>query len=302
MSRSPSPDRTPVAAEASQIFQPLSFSRTLFSRGMTVLAFVLSAIAILPLFSVLFEVVKNGLPRLTWDTFVQLPAPAGMEGVPDGFANCILGTLMMVGVASLISIPIGIMAAIYLSEFGQGTILGSVIRFLITVLSGVPSIVVGLFAYSVIVFTTKTFSGLAGSFGLAIVMIPIITLSTLEALKLVPTTQRLASAALGANRFQTTFKIVVSSALPVITTGTLLAIARAIGETAPLIFTALFSINWPDGLLQPTPSLSVMIYNYAGSPFLEQNAMAWTGALVLVFLVLCINLISRLVVAKAVKL
>ncbi|MFM7546036.1 MAG: phosphate ABC transporter permease PstA [Synechococcales cyanobacterium] len=298
MSTSPISHPSVSDTDASLIFQPLSFNRTFFSRGMTGLAFVLSGLAILPLFSILFEVIKNGLPQLTLDTFTQLPAPAGMEGIPDGFANCIIGTLMMVFLASLMSIPIGILAAIYLSEFGQGSTIGSGIRFLITVLSGVPSIVVGLFAYTVIVFTTKTFSGLAGSFALAIVMVPIITLSTLEALKLVPTAQRLASSALGANRFQTTFKIVVSSALPVITTGTLLAISRAIGETAPLIFTALFTINWPDGFFQPTPSLSVMIYNYAGSPFTEQNAMAWTGALVLVFIVLCINIFSRLVLAK----
>jgi len=298
MSTSPISHPSVSDTDASLIFQPLSFNRTFFSRGMTGLAFVLSGLAILPLFSILFEVIKNGLPQLTLDTFTQLPAPAGMEGIPDGLGNCIIGTLMMVFLASLMSIPIGILAAIYLSEFGQGSTIGSGIRFLITVLSGVPSIVVGLFAYTVIVFTTKTFSGLAGSFALAIVMVPIITLSTLEALKLVPTAQRLASSALGANRFQTTFKIVVSSALPVITTGTLLAISRAIGETAPLIFTALFTINWPDGFFQPTPSLSVMIYNYAGSPFIEQNAMAWTGALVLVFIVLCINIFSRLVLAK----
>jgi phosphate transport system permease protein len=217
-----------------------------------------------------------------------------MEGVTDGFGNAIIGTLVMVGVASLFSIPIGVLTAIFLAEFGQSQTLVGVIRFIVIVLSGVPSIVVGVFAYGVIVLSTKSFSALAGSFALTVVMLPITVLSTEEALKLVPNTQRLASAALGGDRFQTTMRVVVRTALPGITTGILLAIARASGETAPLIFTALFSQNWVQSLLQPAPSMSVLIYNYANSPFVEQNQTAWTASLVLVALVLLINVLSRL--------
>jgi phosphate transport system permease protein len=252
-----------------------------------------------PLGAVLVEILKQGLPNLRWEVLVSLPAPIGMEGVSNGFGNAILGTFIMVGLAALVSVPVGMLAAIFLSEFGQKAAVTETLRFIVTVLSGVPSIVVGVFAYGVIVFTTKQFSAIAGSFALAVVMLPIIILSTEEALKLVPISQRLASSALGANRLQTTLRVVVTSALPGITTGILLAIARAAGETAPLIFTALFSQNWPDplpeGLFSPMPSMSVLIYNYANSPYIEQNQMAWTASLVLVGLVLITSILSRLV-------
>ncbi|HAZ46907.1 MAG TPA: phosphate ABC transporter, permease protein PstA, partial [Cyanobacteria bacterium UBA11371] len=142
------------------------------------------------------------------------------------------------------------------------------------------------------------FSALAGGFALSILMLPVVALTTEEALKLVPISQRLASSALGATRFQTTFKIVVATALPGVTTGILLAVARAAGETAPLVFTALFSDNWPDGLFNPTPSLSVLIYNYANSPFPEQNNLAWTASVVLVSLILLISVASRMVTRR----
>lgn len=298
MVSSPDPTSDFLAIEStSDLTRPLPVVRQVFNHGMTVLAFLLTGLALLPLFSLVIEILKQGLPNLKWEVFTSLPAPQGLEGVPNGFGNAILGTLIMVGLAALVSIPIGILTAIYLAEFGRGRV-PEIVRFIVTVLTGVPSIVVGVFAYAVIVFSTKRFSGLAGSFALAVVMLPIIVLSTEEALKLVPKTQRLASAALGGSRFQTVFRVVFLSALPGITTGLLLAIARAAGETAPLIFTALFSQNWPTGLLDPMASLSVMIYNYAQSPFVEQNQMAWTASLVLLSLVLVTNVLSRLATRK----
>ena len=276
----------------------LPIKRQLFSYGMTAIALLLTALAILPLFSILFSILQQGLPQLNWQVFTVLPSPTGMVGEPDGFGNAIIGTAVMVAIASLISVPIGIMTAIFLAEFSQGSAIAGFVRFVVTILSGVPSIVVGVFAYGVIVLTTKEFSALAGSFALAVVMLPIVVLSTESALLLVPMAQKLASAGLGANRFQTTFKVVLASALPGIMTGILLAIARASGETAPLIFTALFSNNWFDNLLSPTSSLSVLIYNYISSGFVEKYNMAWTAALVLLGLIMLLNLSARLLTRK----
>jgi len=276
----------------------LPIKRQLFSYGMTAIALLLTALAILPLFSILFSILQQGLPQLGWQTFTALPSPTGSVGEPDGFGNAIIGTAVMVGIASLISIPIGVMTAIFLAEFSQGSAIASFVRFVVTILSGVPSIVVGVFAYGVIVLTTKEFSALAGSFALAVVMLPIVVLSTESALLLVPMAQKLASAGLGASRFQTTFKVVLASALPGIITGILLAIARAAGETAPLIFTALFSNSWFDNLLSPTSSLSVLIYNYISSGFVEKYNMAWTAALVLLGLIMLLNLSARLLTRK----
>jgi phosphate transport system permease protein len=291
--RLPTSIADPNALEA-DLSAPLPMARQWFSYGMTAIAFLLTGLALLPLFAILWEILRQGLPRLSWEALVSLPAPMGVTGIPNGFGNAILGTLIMVAVASLISIPIGVLTAIFLSEFGQTSRITNIVRFIATVLSGVPSIVVGVFAYGVIVLTAKHYSAMAGSFALAVIMLPIVVLATEGALQLVPQPQRLASAALGANRLQTTFGVVVAAALPGITTGILLAIARAAGETAPLIFTALYTENWPTQLSDPAPSLSVLIYNYANSPYPEQSEMAWTASLVLIGLVLVLSVGSRL--------
>jgi phosphate transport system permease protein len=295
-------DRTPSTTEAEflerELYQPLSLPRTLFSRGMTILAFVLTAIALLPLFAIFWEILRQGIGKLSWEVFVSLPAPIGVENQPNGFANAILGTLIMVGIASLLSIPIGVMTGIFLSELGGNTGVANTIRFMTKILSSVPSIIVGVFAYAVIVLATKQFSALAGGFALGIIMLPIIALTTEEALKLIPKSYRLASAGLGCDRFQTTFRIVLPAALPAMTTGALLAVARVSGETAPLLFTALSSSNWPDGIFNPTPSLSVLIYKYASSPYPQQNAMAWTASLVLLGIVLLSSILSRYFIRK----
>ena len=285
-----------------ELNQPLPLGRTLFSWGMTVLAFIFTGLALLPLLAILLKIIGQGLPQLNWEVLVSLPAPVGMKGVPNGFANAIAGTLILVGIASLISIPFGVMTGILLSEFGNKSAIASAIRFITLILSSVPSIVVGVFAYAVIVLVTKKFSALAGGFALGVLMLPVIALTTEEALKLVPTSVRLASAALGGSRFQTTFRIVVVSALPAITTGILLAVARAAGETAPLLLTAMASTpNWPSGLFSPTPALSALIYNYSQSAYPEQQKLAWTASLVLLGMVLLIGIISRLVTKRRLK-
>jgi len=279
---------------ATELCSPLPRGRTLFNVGMTAIAFAFTALALLPLLAVLIAILRRGIPSLKWEVFTSLPAA-------DGFGNAIVGTLMMVGIASLLSIPSGVMTGIFLSEFGQGIAAG-VVRFLTTIFTGVPSIIIGVFAYAVIVLTTKSFSAVAGGFALALLMLPIVALTTEQALKLVPSSSRLASAALGASRLQTTFRVVLTAAIPAITTGVLLALARAAGETAPLIFTALNSEDWPQGFFNPTPSLSVLIYNYGSqSSEPKQNQIAWTASLVLIGIVLCVSVVSRLAINRRLK-
>jgi phosphate transport system permease protein len=268
---------------------------------MSVIAFSLAILALIPLLAMLWSIFSRGIPLLTWHVFTELPAPVGMKDVPSGFGNAIVGTLAMGAIAAGISLPIGILTAIFLSEFGKNSYFANGVRFLITILSAAPSIVVGVFAYSVIVIPFKGFSALAGGFALSIIMLPVVALATEEALKLVPKSQRLASAALGTGSARTTTRIVLASALPGIVTSSLLAIARASGETAPLIFTALFSQNWFEGLNSPSASLSVLIFNYANSPFIEQNNLAWSAATILVGLVLFTNLLSRFVMRNRQK-
>lgn len=282
-----------------QLTKPLPLDRSLFSYGMSAIAVLFTSLALLPLLSILFEILHQGLPNLKLESLTALPAPVGDTSVSNGFANAIQGTVLMVAIASLISVPLGILTAIYLAEIGKESAIARIVRFVMSILSAVPSIVVGIFAYGVVVLSTilgyRGFSALAGAFALAVIMLPIIVLSTEEALKLVPTHQRLASAALGANSVQTILNIVVKSALPSITTGVLLAVARVSGETAPLLFTALFSQSWVENLLNPTPSLSVMIYNYSSSSFPEQVQLAWTASVVLLGIVIFTNLLSRFI-------
>jgi phosphate transport system permease protein len=277
----------------SDLYVPLPPSKKLFSLALSVTTFSLSMLALIPLLAMLWAILSKGVPHLTWDVFTQLPAPAGMKDIPSGFANAIIGTVVMVAIAAGLSLPVGILTAIYLTEFGKNSTVASAIRMLITILSAAPSIVVGVFAYAVIVLPLKGFSALAGGFALSVIMLPIVTLATEESLKLVPNAQRLASAALGAGYARTTLRVVLARAFPGILTSSLLAIARAAGETAPLIFTALFSQNWLEGLLSPSASLSVLIFNYANSPFVDQNNLAWAAAVMLVGIVMFTNLLAR---------
>ncbi|MFM2303757.1 MAG: hypothetical protein RLZZ135_1167 [Cyanobacteriota bacterium] len=271
---------------------PLSLRRNLFDRGMTAVAFVLTILGVFPLISVLWNIIEKGLPGLTGTMFSQ-------PIVEDGFANAIVGTLIMVAIGSLLSIPIGIATGIYLAEYDPAGKLNRTVRFLVTILTGVPSIVVGIFVYDVVVLVTKqlfdfSHSAIAGGISLAIVMLPIIALTSEEVLKLVPQTLRMASAGLGGSKFQTISRIILPTALPAISTGVLLAISRATGETAPLIFTALFAQDWADNLFSPTASLPVLIFNLYNDSDPVKNQLVWTAALLLLGIVLIINLPSRL--------
>ncbi|BAY48832.1 phosphate ABC transporter inner membrane subunit PstA [Scytonema sp. HK-05] len=276
---------------AAEIYSPLPSVRLIFDNGMTVIAFLLSALALIPLLSLLWEIIGRGITSLKPSMFVT-------SVLYDGFGNAILGTLEMVAIAVLLSVPTGLMTGIFLSEIGRGNRIGRAVRFVASILTGVPSIVVGIFAYAVIVSITKQFSAIAGGFALAVLMLPVVVLTTEEALKLVPTSVRLGSAALGGTRFQTIFRVVVTAALPAITTGVLLAVARAAGETAPLIFTALFSLDWSSDLISPTASLSVLVFNLYNDPSPEKTALVWTASLVLVGIIMLISILSRVFTRK----
>jgi phosphate transport system permease protein len=261
-------------------------------------------LALLPLLAVLIYVLAQGISRINLDSFTKLPPPPMVPG--GGFGNAILGTAIMVGIGMLISVPFGVLAAVYLSEFSSGKI-AEWTRFATNVLSGVPSIIVGVFAYAVVVLDPlglighKGYSAWAGGFALSILMLPIIVRTTDEALKLVPQELRQASVGLGATSFQTVFGVVLPAAIPAILTGVTLAVARAAGETAPLLFTALFTQfwpNWANGLFEPTASLSVLVFNFAIVPFKNQQELAWAASLILVLLVLITSMIARIATAK----
>ena len=266
--------------------------RAMFDLVMTALSGICMAITVLPLFAVLIYVLIKGGSRLSLDLFTQLPPAAGQTG--GGIANAIVGTFITVGIASAIAIPVGVLAAIYLSEFSSGSQIARYIRFAANVLSGVPSIIAGVFAYSLVVLTTGTFSALAGGVALSVLMLPTIIRTTDEALQIVPQDIRWASVGIGASDYQTVLKVVLPAALPAILTGVTLAVARASGETAPLLFTALNSNFWPRGLMAPTPSLAVLVYNFSTSFDLKLQELAWAASLVLVLLVLLSSIIARL--------
>jgi phosphate transport system permease protein len=285
-----------------------SSPRTLFGLVMSGIASLFTVMAIVPLFIILGYLLTKGISSLRLQVFTELPPPplAKLPPIPSnddlgGFGNAIVGTIIMVGIGALISVPIGIMAAIYLSEFSKGSKFAEWIRFATNVLSGVPSIIIGVFAYGAIVLTTKEFSAWAGGFALAILMLPIIVRTTDESLKLVPEEVRQASIGVGANDYQTVLQVVLPAAIPAIITGITLAVARAAGETAPLLFTALFAQFWPNWknfFVEPTASLAVLVYNFAIVPYENQQKLAWAAAFILVLLVLATSIISRLATAR----
>ncbi|MEI6426798.1 MAG: phosphate ABC transporter permease PstA [Pseudanabaena sp. ELA607] len=282
-----------------------SSPRTLFGNLMTGLTVSASVFAMLALTAVLSYVIIKGASRINFGVFTQLPPAPGIEG--GGFGNAIIGTLLMVGIAAVISVPFGIMAAIFVSEFGEKKPIVFWIRFATNVLSGVPSIVVGVFTYGIIVIKGGFslglgFSAFAGGVALSVLMLPIIVRTSEESLKLVPQEIRQAAVGIGATNFQTVFFVVLPAALPAIITGAMLAVARAAGETAPLIFTALFSQFWSNGIFEKTASLGVLVYNFAivpgGPQFINQQQLAWAGSLVLVLMILITSILSRLATGK----
>jgi phosphate transport system permease protein len=257
----------------------------------TVVCALMVVVALVPLTSVLWLVVSKGVAGLSPGFFVHRPTPPGEGG--GGVGPAIVGTFYMVGMACLVSLPLGIGAGAFLAERGHG-LMGRLVRFTAEVLAGVPSIVVGLVAYAVLVIPMRRFSALAGACALSLVMVPPLARATEEFILLVPRSLREASLALGVPAWRTSLKVVLRTALSGIVTASLLAVARAAGETAPLLFTALNNQYWnlrPD---QPTASLTVQIYNYAISPYESWHAQAWTAALVLLLLVGALNLGARL--------
>ena len=268
-------------------------SRAIFSKVMTGIATLCMVITLIPLAAVLYFVIIQGFTRLTPQLFTELPPPPGLEG--GGLANAIIGTLIVVGLATVIAVPIGILAAVYLSEFSNDNQIARGVRFATNVLSGVPSIIAGIFAYGLLVATGVVgFSAVAGGVALSVLMLPTIIRTTDEALQIVPQDIRWAALGVGAYNYQTVIKIVLPAALPAILTGITLSIARAAGETAPLIFTALYSNFWPEGIVEPIATLSVLVYNFAIIPFKPQQELAWAGSLILVLLVLATSVAARL--------
>jgi len=272
-------------------------ARALRSTILTAGAWVAAIIASVPLFSVLYMLIVRGGSRLSWEVLVELP-PAGFE-MGGGFGNAIVGTLVMVGLGGLISVPVGIAGAVFLAELGPNGSLAGAVRFAAKTLTGLPSILAGVFAYASVVLVTGTYSAPAGAVALAVLMVPTVLLTAEEAMKMVPRITKEAAYGLGCTRSQVIWKIVLPTAIPGILTGVMLAVARAAGETAPLLFTALFSSYWlveqgAVGLMRPTASLAVLIYNFSGMPFENQIELAWAASLVLVMIVLFINIVSRL--------
>jgi phosphate transport system permease protein len=251
-----------------------------------------AALALVPLLSVFQYVLQQGLPALNWSFFTELPKPVGEAG--GGMANALVGTLILVAIASLIGIPWGIGTALFLSEYGGKSRVAGAIRFCVDILASIPSIVIGLFAYAVVVLPMKRFSAYAGGLALGVLMVPTVARSAEELLKLVPTHIREAGLALGLPRWKVSLSIVLRGAMSGIATGIILAVARVAGETAPLLFTALNNRFWARGLDQPIASLPVQIYTYAISPYDDWHRQAWAGALVLVALVFFVNLATRL--------
>jgi phosphate transport system permease protein len=264
----------------------------LLARGACVVA---TLVAVVPLFSVLAYVGSKGIAGLSFSLFTQLPKPVGEAG--GGIGNALEGTLMLVGLACGVGIPIGVLAGVYLSEFGSSRF-GRSVRFCADVMSGVPSIAVGVFVYTLVVLSMRRFSALAGGIALGILMLPTITRTTEELLKLVPDSLREAGLALGIPKWRVILSVVLRTGAPGIATGIMLAVARAAGETAPLLFTAFNNRFWANGLDKPIASLPVQIFTYAVSPYEEWHQQAWAAALVLITTVLVLNVGARMLTAS----
>jgi phosphate transport system permease protein len=283
---------SPIATDAPlSLAHTWSDSRAFTNVLLTVGAWIVALLASVPLISVLYMLIVKGGSRLSLALFTELP-PAGFES-GGGFGNAIIGTLVMVAIAAAISIPIGVLTAVYLSEVSPNSWLSQVTRFLAKVLTGFPSILAGVFVYAVVVLAMGTYSALAGGISLAILMLPTVVLTTEEALKMVPRKMKDAAIGIGCTPTQMICKIVLPTALPGILTGVMLGVARVSGESAPLLFTALFSNYWLSRLSEPTASLSILIYNFSSMPFDNQIELAWAASLILVLIVLVFNILSR---------
>ncbi|HZZ14768.1 MAG TPA: phosphate ABC transporter permease PstA [Candidatus Sulfotelmatobacter sp.] len=261
---------------------PIALARRITDHVMTGLAVLTVVLVLAPLFAIFVYLVYRGLGSINWAFLTQTPKPVGEAG--GGMANAIVGSGFILALASILGVPLGVGAGIYLAEFGRNR-LGDAIRFTADVLNGVPSIVIGIVAYSLVVLSQRHFSALAGGVALAIMMIPTITRTTEEMLLLVPQALREAAYGLGIPRWRTTLSITLRTATSGVITGIMLAFARVAGETAPLLFTAFGNQFWNLRVNQPTAALPLQIFNYAISPYDEWHRQAWAGALVLIILI-----------------
>lgn len=267
--------------------------RALKSLLLTGLTWIAAILASVPLFSVIYKLAVNGGSRLDWEALSALP-PAGFE-MGGGFGNAIIGTLVMVGIGAALSVPIGILAALYLAILAPQSTLAQTARFLSKVLTGFPSILAGVFAYATVVLWMGSYSAWAGGIALAVLMLPTVTLAAEEAMRQVPQRMKDAAYGMGCTRSQVIWKVVLPTSLPGVLTGVILAVAGAAGESAPLLFTALFSNYFISELAEPTASLSILIYNFSGMPFDNQLELAWAASLVLVLIVLVFNILARVI-------
>lgn len=265
--------------------------RRLANLAVSIWAAASALLGILILFWILSVVVHRGLGALNLSFFTQLPTPPGMGG--GGLANAILGTLVLTAAATLMAVPLGLLAGVYLAEFSEDSKLGDYSRFSANVLMGIPSIIVGVFAYTMVVVPLGNFSGYAGALALAILMLPVVARTTEDMLRLVPNTLRESALALGAPRWKVTLVIVFRAAKSGLITGILLAVARVSGETAPLLFTALNSPYWFHSMGEPTPNLTVTIFNYAMSPYPDWQQKAWGASLLITLGVLLTTVLAR---------
>ena len=265
---------------------------------MLTLTGVFTVLTVSVLFLILGRLIYNGAAALDWNFFTKLPLSPGEAG--SGMANAIVGSLEIVGMAALIGLPVGFVAGIYLSEF-EDRYFASAVRFVADLLNGIPSIVVGLLAWSLLVVSMKTFSAIAGSVALSVMLIPIVTRQTEQFLREVPQSLREGALALGASKWKMIVTVVVPAGSKGILTGMILGIARISGESAPLLFTSLNNQFWGGGIAQPTASLPVMIYTHAVSPFDDWHRQAWAAGLVLIALVLVANISARFVLARGIS-
>jgi phosphate transport system permease protein len=274
---------------------PVSWNRRITDHAMTGIAALTVVLVLAPLIAIFGYLVYRGVGSINWAFLTQVPKPPGEVG--GGMANAIVGSIFILGIASIIGVPLGIGAGIYLAEFGRNRF-GSTIRFTADVLNGVPSIVIGIVAYAIVVLRQGHFSALAGGVALAIMMVPTISRTTEEMLLLVPQAQREAAYGLGVPRWRTTLSITLRTATSGVITGVMLAFARVAGETAPLLFTALGNEFWSLRLDQPTAALPLQIYRYALSPYDDFHRQAWAGALVLIVLIVTAVAAVRFVVRR----
>ena len=287
--RGPAPEEK---IDLPRLERSLRHPRTLLSAVLTGCTWVIAVVAMVPLFSVLSMLAFKGGKRLGIALFTELPPAAGMIG--GGIGNALLGTLLVVFLATLMSVPVGVLGGVFLAEIAPEGRTARAVRFSAKLLTGLPSILAGVFAYTTVVLLTGRFSPLAGGIALALLMVPTIILTAEDAIRMVPARMREAAIGMGATQTQVVLRILLPTARPGIVTGILLAISRAAGETAPLLFTMTFSDYWlTRNLMEPTASLAVLIYNFSKSPFENQKEIAWAAALVLVLIVLALNVAGQ---------